>query len=269
MSQIVTGNSDALAAEYVLGTLDPEERTQARALLEIDQEFVAKVRLWERRLGELHLMVEPVEPEGKIWERIKAKMPEFKPSPDVSPPPAEAGAPAPGASETPKTLPPSPTLHVPAAGASLPPTPTLPLTPITPSTSPAGAGVAAPASSLTATSLTPTPPTLTASTPASKPAVAAVPTPGVARAPEVETKVERQKDPARVIQGRLTRWRAFALLMTLLVLAVAALLASWRLVPERVPPVLRPAEVMRLMGVTIAGSASPRRPAPPESQFDE
>ena len=31
MSQIMTGNTDALAAEYVLGTLDPDERTQARA----------------------------------------------------------------------------------------------------------------------------------------------------------------------------------------------------------------------------------------------
>src|SRR6267378_5321051 len=86
MSQIVSGNTDALAAEYVLGTLDPEERTQARALLEIDQEFVAKVRLWERRLGELHLMVEPVEPDGEIWHRIKSKMPE--PKPEVAAPAA-------------------------------------------------------------------------------------------------------------------------------------------------------------------------------------
>jgi hypothetical protein len=76
---------DALAAEYVLGTLDFDERTQAQALLVIDQEFVAKVRLWERRLGELHLMVEPVEPEGKIWDRIKAKMPAPPPKPDVKP----------------------------------------------------------------------------------------------------------------------------------------------------------------------------------------
>ena len=30
---------DALAAEYVLGTLDPEERTQAQALLEVDHGF--------------------------------------------------------------------------------------------------------------------------------------------------------------------------------------------------------------------------------------
>src|SRR5262249_41978260 len=66
--------TDALAAEYVLGTLDFDERTQARTLLDADQAFAAKVELWERRFGELHLMVEPVEPEAKVWARIKAKM---------------------------------------------------------------------------------------------------------------------------------------------------------------------------------------------------
>src|SRR5947208_1096017 len=49
---------DALAAEYVLGSLDFEERAQARNLLEADATFAAKVQLWERRFGELHLMVE-------------------------------------------------------------------------------------------------------------------------------------------------------------------------------------------------------------------
>jgi len=52
---------DALAAEYVLGSLDVEERAQARNLLEADPTFAAKVELWERRFGELHLMVEPVD----------------------------------------------------------------------------------------------------------------------------------------------------------------------------------------------------------------
>src|SRR5882672_532670 len=95
MSQIVSGNTDALAAEYVLGTLDPEERTQAQALLTIDHEFVAKVHLWERRLGELHLMVEPVEPDGKIWDRIKVKMPEIKPVLEIAPPAPEPPPPLP------------------------------------------------------------------------------------------------------------------------------------------------------------------------------
>ena len=46
-------HTDALAAEYVLGTLDAGERAQARALLNVDPGFVAKVQFWERRLGEI------------------------------------------------------------------------------------------------------------------------------------------------------------------------------------------------------------------------
>jgi hypothetical protein len=99
-----------------------------------------------------------------------------------------------------------------------------------------------------------------------KPVVAPVLTPGVRRA---AAEVEPKKDHSAITQGRLTRWRAFAVLLSLLILAVAALLAAWRFVPERVPPVLRPAELMRLMGVAGVGSPPPRRPAPPESQFDE
>src|SRR6266446_5119826 len=91
--------TDALAAEYVLGTLDLEERTQARTLLGADQAFAANVELWERRFGELYLMVEPVEPvepETKIWARIKAKMLEVQeksrlPEAEI-PPPAPAAA---------------------------------------------------------------------------------------------------------------------------------------------------------------------------------
>src|SRR2546430_14984788 len=62
---------DALAAEYVLGTLSAEEREQAEALLAIDHGFGETVRLWEHRLGELNVMVEAVEPPADLWERIK------------------------------------------------------------------------------------------------------------------------------------------------------------------------------------------------------
>ena len=80
-------DTDALAAEYVLGTLDAGERAQTQAMLTVDQALAAKVRIWERRLSELHLMVEPVDPDGEIWDRIKAKMTLVAPSPVV--PPAE------------------------------------------------------------------------------------------------------------------------------------------------------------------------------------
>ncbi len=65
---------DALAAEYVLGTLSADEREQAEALLVIDPGFAEIVRVWERRLGELNVMVEAVEPPPDVWDRIKTEI---------------------------------------------------------------------------------------------------------------------------------------------------------------------------------------------------
>jgi anti-sigma-K factor RskA len=65
---------DALAAEYVLGTLSADERDQAEALLVIDPGFAEIVRVWERRLGELNVMVEAVEPPPDVWDRIKTEI---------------------------------------------------------------------------------------------------------------------------------------------------------------------------------------------------
>src|SRR5207244_1768788 len=76
---------DVLAGEYVLGTLDPDERAAAHNLIAADAAFAAKVKVWERRLGELHLMVEPIEPEGDVWPRIKARLPEPEPQPEPEP----------------------------------------------------------------------------------------------------------------------------------------------------------------------------------------
>src|SRR5882672_2252806 len=64
-------DTDGFAAEYVLGTLDADERAQADALILVDPGFAAKVRDWERRLGELNVLVAPVEPPATVWERIK------------------------------------------------------------------------------------------------------------------------------------------------------------------------------------------------------
>jgi anti-sigma-K factor RskA len=63
---------DGFAAEYVLGTLDADERAQADALRLVDAGFAAKVLEWERRLGELNVLVAPVEPPAVVWDRIKA-----------------------------------------------------------------------------------------------------------------------------------------------------------------------------------------------------
>ena len=71
---LIDEDTDLLAAEFVLGTLEAEERANAQSLLRIDHAFIAMVRIWERRLSELHLMVEPVDPDAKILEAIKAKL---------------------------------------------------------------------------------------------------------------------------------------------------------------------------------------------------
>ena len=65
---------DTLAAEYVLGTLSAEEREHAEALRSFDPGFEAAVRQWERRLGELNVMVEAVEPPPQLWGKIKARL---------------------------------------------------------------------------------------------------------------------------------------------------------------------------------------------------
>ena len=65
---------DLLAAEYVLGTLDADDRANVQMLLAIDPEFAATLGKWERRLGELHQLVDLVEPPAANWDRIQARI---------------------------------------------------------------------------------------------------------------------------------------------------------------------------------------------------
>ena len=60
-----------LAAEYVLGTLDADERAQVDTMMTVDKEFVALVDAWSRKLDVLNQMVGLVEPGPEVWERIK------------------------------------------------------------------------------------------------------------------------------------------------------------------------------------------------------
>jgi anti-sigma-K factor RskA len=61
-----------LAAEYALGTLDAEERSQAETMMSTDTEFAAVVQAWEFRLGVLNQMVGSVEPPSELWDKIRA-----------------------------------------------------------------------------------------------------------------------------------------------------------------------------------------------------
>ena len=327
--------TDALAAEYVLGTLDFEERMQARTLLDADEAFAAKVKLWERRFGELHLMVEPVEPDAAIWARIKAKVPEARqkmqpPAPEVSPPAlapttseppsldaieaaisqaattltseansARATEPAPAPMPEGNQMPASEATPVPASEAT--PAPASEATPAPASEAtpaPASEATPAPALEVTAAPVSEASAPTSEATPAPAPEATLLPISEVAAAPRpdatpAQTPAVEPVSPAPVVppaaaleapseapipviapataavHRRMKRWRAFAILMTLVVAAVAALLAAWTFAPERVPPMLQPVELMRQIGVPLPSAAAPRRPAPPESQFDE
>jgi anti-sigma-K factor RskA len=117
---------DALAAEYVLGTLTADEREHAEALLEIDPGFAESVQVWERRLGELNVMVEAVEPPAEVWDKIRGELGDVAAPSDI--PWADAGPlppPLPAGSAVPPPLP------LPSAGAAPPPLPTAISDPIT------------------------------------------------------------------------------------------------------------------------------------------
>jgi anti-sigma-K factor RskA len=75
---------DAVAAEYVLGTLSADEREHAEALLAIDPGFADAVHMWERRLGELNVMVEAVEPPPPLWDKIRAQITDAAPASESS-----------------------------------------------------------------------------------------------------------------------------------------------------------------------------------------
>jgi anti-sigma-K factor RskA len=343
-------HTDALAAEYVLGTLDSEEREQARALLGADTAFAVKVAQWERRLGELHLMVEPVEPDAKIWTRIKSKMPETQSRSNARLPEAHIPEPAPVAipaaapsldaiqaaiSETAAVLT-SEAAAAPTSEAASPawetgspaseagsPASEITEAPVSevieafgsePSSVPAsehsvkamsGAATEAPtpmpdAASAPDVDAAPAPaalesaPPMTDATPTATPDAAAVPawhatpTPAasvepesaplavppalaaaIAPTPEALRRIDEATRQAAAARRGLRRWRAFAILMTLVVLAVAALLAAWKFAPERVPPMLQPIEVLRQVGVELPSAGRARRPVPPPSQLEE
>ncbi len=91
-------SEDMLAAEYVVGTLDADERADAQARLASDFSFAALVKAWERRLGELHMLTGDAEPPPAVWDTIKAKLPDTVPSPamqlpEVTPPGAVRAGP--------------------------------------------------------------------------------------------------------------------------------------------------------------------------------
>ena len=65
-------DTDLLAAEYVLGSLEGEERLAAERLAETDATFARSVAAWQHRLMPLAAQVPPVTPPADLWRRIEA-----------------------------------------------------------------------------------------------------------------------------------------------------------------------------------------------------
>jgi anti-sigma-K factor RskA len=63
---------DLLAAEYVLGTLSPEERREFGRALTTDPMAAAAVHYWSERLGPLAAALPDVPPPARLWSRIEA-----------------------------------------------------------------------------------------------------------------------------------------------------------------------------------------------------
>jgi anti-sigma-K factor RskA len=69
---------EALAGEYVLGTLDAATATRVAAAMQGDVAWRAAVQAWERRLGPIALLVGPDQPAPDMWERIEARITPYR-----------------------------------------------------------------------------------------------------------------------------------------------------------------------------------------------
>ena len=68
------GVPDLLAAEFVLGLLQPEARRQAQARLQSDAAFAAEVDAWENRFAPWLAAIPPVAVPAGLWPRIRATL---------------------------------------------------------------------------------------------------------------------------------------------------------------------------------------------------
>ena len=250
-------DSGALAAEFVLGTLDAPERARANDLLGNDDQFRLLVRTWERRFGELHLMVEPVEPPALIWQQIKAKI-------GGTDWPADSDVKIAWGSSFPTKLPEaSPAAERPQAAERA-----LTLDALEAELRQAGLAGTDPVAgqpdeaALPADGFDPAAATPEVVEPVAEPVVIAPAEVGE-RHP-----APRRHEAARDPHASLRRWRLAAVIMTIAAVALASLLTAWRYAPEHLPPQFRADNFLNIRN-PAPPRAPVRPPAPPESRFDE
>jgi anti-sigma-K factor RskA len=70
----VTDDTDLLVGEYVLGTLEYEERQKLEEIAEREPTVAASVMVWERRLAPLHELIVPHEAPAGIWDKIAPQL---------------------------------------------------------------------------------------------------------------------------------------------------------------------------------------------------
>jgi hypothetical protein len=300
MSEIVDEDRGLLAAEFILGTLDAHERARATELLESDQQFGELLAIWEHRLGELHLMVEPVEPNPEIWGRVWRRVLPGAPPLTEAPPIVEAPQPteAPPATETHE----APEAVPEPAAANQPPEPfpedqkpsepeqppqlevveAAPPTdpePVEPQPDLASAQFAAVEAALQAAARRAEP-----AREAARPEPLAPeppPQPALPKEPNLPPKhvvvhdLRRQRELAAPDDKHFrlaTRrggdaWRALGPLMTLIAAALAGLIVAWRYVPDRLPSQLQPSVLLNM--APAPANADRRPPGRVTSQFQE
>ncbi|MFC7472977.1 anti-sigma factor domain-containing protein [Dankookia sp. GCM10030260] len=76
---------EALAAEYVLGTLDARMAAEMAAALPSQADLRAAVEAWEARLAPLTELAVPEAPPPDLWRRIEAALPGAEPEEEPAP----------------------------------------------------------------------------------------------------------------------------------------------------------------------------------------
>jgi anti-sigma-K factor RskA len=223
---IESPEKEVLAAEYVLGTLGLAERRQVQQMIASDPAFAALVADWERRLGELNVLVTPVDPPAAILDRIKARHARGDAVADVltAEPPAPSEA--------------APTIAPPSAE---------PLSGEPPSAEPEPAAAAPPEPILPAIE-----------SPLVEPAPAPPPPPPQPAPPQREAASTAE---IVTLSRRARRWRGTALAIAALAAAFAAIVVLREVRPELMPDPLKPRVVEKQVDVIKTVEVPSPKPA--------